>query len=232
MDSLFHREERVKASEDRMSNPQKAAPKSAFGFRWIPIRSLAARHRPRILSHLQALSERDRYLRFGYAASDAQIARYVDQLDFEHDEVFGIFNRRLELVAMAHLAYMTPGPSPRRAAEFGVSVAHGARGRGYGDRLFDHAALHARNRGIDSLLVHALSENTAMLRICRNAGARIERDGPESQAWVRLAPESLVSHVEELVEDTAADLDYRLKRQAHRVDELLSGRPKDSSSDT
>ena len=191
MDPLFHREERMNTSEERQPNPEKSAPKPAFGFRWIPIRSLASRHRPRILSHLLALSERDRYLRFGYAASDAQISRYVDQLDFEHDEVFGIFNRRLELVAMAHLAYLTPGPSPRRAAEFGVSVAHAARGRGYGDRLFDHAALHARNRGIDSLLVHALSENTAMLRICRNAGARIERDGPESQAWVKLAPESL-----------------------------------------
>ena len=201
---------------------QPKASKPAFGLRWIPIRSLAARHRPRILAHLLDLSEGDRYLRFGHAASDAQVERYVQQLDFERDEVFGIFDRRLDLVAMAHLAYLAPGAA-KPAAEFGVSVAKGARGRGYGDRLFDHAALHARNRGIDSLLVHALSENTAMLRIVRNAGARIERDGPEAQAWVRLAPENLVSHVEELVEDTAADLDYQLKRQAQRVDALLSG---------
>jgi GNAT superfamily N-acetyltransferase len=226
MNPLFHRDERMNTAKEHAPLADKAASKPAFGFRWVPIRSLAARHRPRILTHLRALSERDRYLRFGYSASDEQISRYVDQLNFEHDEVFGIFNRRLELLAMAHLAYLAPEPSPRRAAEFGVSVAQGARGRGYGDRLFDHAALHARNRGIDSLLVHALSENTAMLRICRNAGAVIERDGPESQAWVKLAPENLVSRVEALVEDTAADLDYRLKRQAQRVDELLSGRPK------
>jgi len=231
MDSLFDREERISELENQPSPGATAALKPALGFRWVPIRSLAARHRPRILSHMLALSERDRYLRFGYAASDAQISHYVEQLDFEHDEVFGIFNRRLELLAMAHLAYLEPGPSPRRAAEFGVSVAKAARGRGYGDRLFDHAALHARNRGFDSLLVHALTENTAMLRICRNAGARIERDGPESQAWIRLAPENLVSRMEALVGDTAADLDYRLKRQAHRVDELLSGRAKDGSSD-
>ena len=102
---------------------------------------------------------------------DAQIARYVDQLDFERDEVFGIFNRRLELVAMAHLAYLRRrrgAAAGRRVRRFG---GRRARGRGYGDRLFDHAVLHARNRGIDSLLVHALSENTAMLRIARNAGA-------------------------------------------------------------
>jgi ribosomal protein S18 acetylase RimI-like enzyme len=227
MEPLFDRDNRVSehASHQVQASPKTAKP--AFGFRWIPIRSLAARHQPRILSHLLALDERDRYLRFGYAASDAQITSYVEHLVFERDEVFGIFDRHLKLVAMAHLAYLDASASSRPCAEFGVSVAMGSRGRGYGDRLFDHAALHARNRGIDSLLVHALSENTAMLRIVRNAGARIERDGPESQAWVKLAPESLVSHVEALVEDTAADLDYRLKRQAHRVDELLSGRHKE-----
>ena len=41
----------------------------------------------------------DRYLRFGYPASDEQIDRYVETIDFAHDEVFGVFNRRLELVA-------------------------------------------------------------------------------------------------------------------------------------
>ena len=224
MDSLFDREQRDTASEAPPAVPR-SKPRS--GFRWIPIRKLTARHRPRMESHLRALSERDRYLRFGYAASDAQIARYVEQLDFERDEVFGIFNWQLQLIALAHLAYMAPQPPTRAAAEFGVSVAAHARGRGYGDRLFDHAALHARNRGVDSLLVHALSENSAMLRIARNAGARIERDGPESQAWVRLAPDNLVSRVEALVEDTAAQLDYGLKRHAHRVDSLLSGRARD-----
>lgn len=222
MDPLFHRESRQQESETRKAARRT---KPAFGFRWIPIRKLAPRHRARILSHLLALDERDRYLRFGYAASDAQIERYVEQLDFERDEVFGVFNRRLALVAIAHLAYFDRASSPP-CAEFGVSVAKASRGRGYGERLFDHAALHARNRGIDTLLVHALSENTAMLRITRNAGARIVRDGPESEAWVQLAPENLASHVEELVEDRVADLDYRLKVQAHRVDELLSGRGK------
>lgn len=194
------------------------------GFGWIPIKSLAPIHRPDILAHLLALNERDRYLRFGHMAGDGHIGRYVDLLDFERDEVFGVVNRRLELVAMAHLAYAGPGASSPPNAEFGVSVAQPVRGRGYGERLFDHAALHARNRGIDTLLVHALSENTAMLRIVRNAGARIERDGPESQAWVRLAPESLASHVEALVEGGVADIDYRLKRNALRADSG-TGRP-------
>ena len=176
---------------------------------WVPIRSLAERHRPRILAHLLALPEADRYLRFGYAASDAQIARYVDLLDFERDEVFGVFNRRLELIAQAHLASLPDA----REAEFGVSVLPKARGRGYGARLFDHAVLHARNRGVDTLLVHVLSENTAMLRIARTAGASVERDGSESLARLRLPPNNLRSHLDAFIESSAAEVDYRLKAQ-------------------
>lgn len=66
---------------------------------------MSARHKPRILKHLLALKPEDRYLRFGYPATDEQIARYVTGLNFERDEIFGVFNRRLELVAMAHLAF-------------------------------------------------------------------------------------------------------------------------------
>jgi GNAT superfamily N-acetyltransferase len=185
--------------------------------RWIPIRSLAERHRPRILAHLLSLPASDRYLRFGYAASDAQIARYADLIDFTNDEVFGVFNRRLELIAQAHLAAL-PEMSE---AEFGVSVLPKARGRGYGARLFDHAVLHARNRGIDTLLIHALTQNTPMLRIARRAGASVEREGGEALARLRLPPDTLRSHFDAFLESSAAEVDYRLKSQSKLADETI-----------
>jgi GNAT superfamily N-acetyltransferase len=185
--------------------------------RWIPIRSLAERHRPRILAHLLALPEHDRYLRFGYAASDAQIARYADLIDFAHDEVFGVFNRRLELIAMAHLAALDNA----REAEFGVSVLPKARGRGYGARLFDHAVLHARNRSIDTLLIHALTRNTPMLRIARSAGATVESEGGEALARLRLPPDSLRSHLDAFLESSAAEVDYRLKAQGKLMHDVF-----------
>lgn len=191
-------------------------------FRWIPIRSLAERHRPRVLAQLLALEPHDRYLRFGYAATDAQIGRYVDLLDFRRDEVFGIFNRKLELIAMAHLAYLTDSPAERHTAEFGVSVSQHARGRGYGARLFEHAVLHARNRHIDTMIIHALSENSAMLRIARKAGATVVREGSEAEARLKLPPETFASHIEALVEGQAAEFDYQLKSNSQRLDGLLS----------
>jgi GNAT superfamily N-acetyltransferase len=196
-------------------------PEPRWQFGWVPIRSLASRHRPRILAHLHSLSARDRYLRFGYPASDAQVGQYVDRLDFERDEVFGIFNRRLELLAMAHLAYLPAGAAGGRAAEFGVSVIQRVRGRRFGERLFDHAVLHARNRHVETLIIHALTENTAMMRIVRKAGAHIERDGGEAQAHLKLPPEDLASHLEQIFGEQAAEFDYRLKVGARQMDGLI-----------
>jgi GNAT superfamily N-acetyltransferase len=204
---------------DAAAPPAAAATDSAL--RWVAIRPLAPRHRPRILAHLLALPPRDRYLRFGYAASDSQVGRYIDQIDFDRDEVFGIFNRRLDVVAMAHLAYMGAADQPATAAEFGVSVAAHARGRGWGARLFDRAVLHARNRHVDTLLIHALADNRAMLHIVRQAGARVEMDGSDAVARLQLPREDFVSHLEAMVERQVAEWDYGLKLHAKRVDAWL-----------
>ncbi len=193
---------------------------------WVPIRSLGPRHRDRIITHLQALDDHSRYLRFGYAATDAQMASYVDRLDFERDEVFGIFNRRLDLIAMAHLANPAEPPANGRRlmAEFGVSVLPKGRRRGFGRRLFEHAMLHARNRGVGAMFIHALSENTPMLKIARDAGATVRRDGSESEAWLELTPDSFASHLDEIMVAQAAEFDYRVKAHLRRMRGLLERR--------
>ena len=180
----------------------------------VPIRSLGPSHTERITKHLLSLSQADRYLRFGYAASDQQIQRYVEGLNFERDEIFGIYNRRLELIAMAHLAFAVEADFTS-CAEFGVSVLARARGRGYGARLFDRAVMHARNEGVNMMFIHALSENTRMLNIARSAGAKVERDGSESDAYLRLPPADLESRMTEMVEEHVAQTDYQLKVQAN-----------------
>jgi RimJ/RimL family protein N-acetyltransferase len=187
----------------------------------VPIRSIGHSHLNRIAAHLLSLGPQDRYLRFGYAANDEQIQRYVQSLNFERDEIFGIYNRKLDLVAMAHLAYSTD-PQLKSCAEFGVSVVAASRGRGYGTRLFDRAVMHARNDGVDMMFIHALSENTAMLKIARKAGAKIERDGSESEAYLKLPPADLDSRMTELLEEQIAQADYRFKVQAKQFWSFLA----------
>lgn len=191
----------------------------------VPIRSLGESHRERIAQHLLALEAHDRYLRFGYSATDEHIRRYIESLNFERDEIFGIYNRKLELVAMAHLAFMGKDAEPclESCAEFGVSVLKESRGLGLGSALFDRAAMHARNDGIQLMFIHALSENDVMLKIARNAGAKVEQLGSESEAYLRLTPPTLDSRLTEIVEEQVALVDYRLKVQAKQFWDFWAG---------
>jgi RimJ/RimL family protein N-acetyltransferase len=76
------------------------------------------------------------------------------------------------------------GDSYDNGAELGVSVLPHARGRGYGARLFESTAGNASNRKKTQIFIHALSENIPMIRIAKNAGARVERHRCESEAFL------------------------------------------------
>jgi GNAT superfamily N-acetyltransferase len=190
---------------------------------WVAIRNLGPQHRGRILTHLLALNDKDRLLRFGQVATDEQIRTYVEHLDFERDLVFGVFSRRLQLLAMAHLAFEPSTDPPAAAAEFGVSVLERARGRGYGAQLFDHAVTHARNRGARDMLIHIARENSAMLAIVRHAGASMRFEGAEVTARLPLPSDTLASQFEELLGHQAAEIDYRMKIHVLRLDRLWPG---------
>ncbi len=188
--------------------------------KWVPVRILSAKHRPRISAHLKCLGAQDRYLRFGYSATDEQIENYVNKLNFARDDIYGVFNRRLEIVAMAHLAFSVD-PEWATFAEIGVSVDLRIRGKGLGARLFDRAVMHARNQGVGLLFIHALSENTAMLKIARQSGARVVRDGSESDAYLSLPAADMDSQVNEFIEEGMADVDFQIKVRAQQFLQML-----------
>jgi len=192
--------------------------------RWVPIRALHAGHRPQVRAHLLALSDEDRALRFGHAISDERIGHYADQIDFDRDRVFGTFDRRLELLTLAHLAL----DLEHGVGEFGVSVLPRARGRGLGTQLFARAVTHARNRGMHTLFIHVARDNTPMMAIVQHAGAVIDFEGSDATAELLLPAQTLGTQIEELLSSQAANVDFRYKRHALKVDALKPGGPAES----
>lgn len=186
----------------------------------VPIREIGPRYRDQLKRHLLELDEHDRYLRFGYVANDEQIRQYVDGIDFSVDRVFGIFNRKLDLIAVAHLA--SPSDFRRNGfSEFGVSVAKSARGRGFGSRLFERAAIHAANDGVKTLYIHALSENAAMIQIARKAGASVARAGSESECHLDLPEATFESRMNGLLSEQVGQIDYWIKSEMSQMRGLL-----------
>ena len=185
----------------------------------MPVRTLHEGHRAQVQAHLLALSASDRQLRFGHTLGDERLQLYAEQLDFERDQIFGTYDRSLRLVALGHLALgpAAENPSASGHGELGLSVLEQARGRGLGARLFEHAVMQARNRGVHTLHIHLARENTPMLAIVKAAGAHIEVQGSEALAVLPLAGDTLGSQIGELLGERAAAWDFRLKLQTLRA---------------
>ena len=175
------------------------------------VRELHNSHRPAVLRHFLTLEADDRHLRFGSPTSDVVIERYVANLNFSRDALFGVFNDALDLVGIAHLAYVLSAKDGPRSAEFGVSVLHDSRHRGLGAALLARAAVHARNAHIDTLFVHCLAKNKAMMHLAQKLGMRVEFAYGDADAYLILPPANAQSILHEASQEQMADLDYALK---------------------
>ena len=175
------------------------------------VRELDESHRATVLRHFLTLGADDRHLRFGSPTSDVVIERYVANLDFSRDALFGVFNNALDLIGIAHLAYVPSANDSPHSAEFGVSVLHDNRHRGLGAALLARAAVHARNTHIDTLFVHCLAKNKAMMHLAQKLGMRVEFAYGDADAYLILPPANAQSILHEASQEQMADLDYALK---------------------
>ena len=182
----------------------------------IPVRELHAGHLEEILQHLLQLNDEDRRLRFGSQTPDEVIERYVRGLDFNKDAVFGIFDLDLKLIGMAHLAYLPEIKGHARAAEFGVSVLSEGRAQGLGTALLQRSAVHSRNTRVETLFVHCLSNNKAMMHLAKKTGMSVEYAYGDADAYLKLPPASPATIVQEAANKQWADFDYAWKANLKR----------------
>ena len=187
------------------------------------VKELTARDRRALQTHFLALDGSARLLRFGMVFPDELITRYVQEINFARDTMFGVYDSELMLAGVAHLAF-TPreqalpvvarATSKERVGEFGVSVSASARGMGIGTRLFERAAIHCRNADVDILYMQFLSYNKSMIHIAKKFGMEVQNHHGEADAYLKLGPANPASASQEVVEEQVASLDYTLKLEA------------------
>ena len=184
------------------------------------IAQLGPHHRVRVLQHLDALSPHDLWLRFGYVVTDEAVRRYVRNLHFTRDALFGIFDDDAKLLALGHLGFDKSATA--RTAEFGISVIPEMRRRGFGLRLLKRAAAHARNRGATHLMMTYVPENDALRRLAQRAEMQLVQDQDEPRAYLKLELPTAASLMDETFSEmlAAIDLGFRVSnadQAAHRL---------------
>jgi RimJ/RimL family protein N-acetyltransferase len=186
----------------------------------VPVRELHEAHRSEVLNHLLQLGDEDRRMRFGTQTPDEVIRHYVEDLDFNRDAVFGVFDADLKLIGMAHLAYLPEIKGQARAAEFGVSVLPEGRAQGLGTALLQRSAVHSRNSNTQTLYVHCLANNKAMMHLAQKAGMTVEYAYGDADAYLKLPPANPGTIVDEAANEQWADFDYALKENLKLANQM------------
>ncbi len=142
------------------------------------------RDRQALEAHFAALDSEDLRYRFCGSIKPDGLTHYLDQLVRPDAPSFGIF-ADTALIAVCQL-----GQSGSEL-EVGVSVLPAFRRKGLAKALLDYSARHARERGLRTLLIHTLMDNTPMLTLARRLGMRIEMLGGEADGRLRLRADTI-----------------------------------------
>jgi acetyltransferase len=151
--------------------------KALGSFRLRPVRPEDA---PAFIALAARLDAEDMRLRFLAPVKElppALLAR-LTQIDYDREMAFVLFDAGGAVAGVSRLAADPDG----RRAEFAVLTRSDLKGHGIGRLLLDRLVAYAKSRGLTELFGDVLTENRAMLALCRDMGCSLS---PPSQGLLR-----------------------------------------------
>jgi GNAT superfamily N-acetyltransferase len=193
------------------------------------IRELYEEEGDKVEAFLLALSEQDRYRRFGRPMTDEALRQYARHIDWDESVLLGAFDAHARLVGILELA------ETGNACEIAIAVAPAHRAKGVGKALMDRALLKAKVRGCDRVLLLCQMENEPMRRLARSAGLESTLEEGEVTGTLALSQAGLADVTEDATRDAIGNAAYTtlltgcawadlFERAAQTSRQMLSGR--------
>lgn len=171
------------------------------------VRKLLIAEYPKYRTHLKALDENSKLLRFGHRVNDEVIDHLCDSIekDARHHVLFCIENEALDIIAVGHIA-------TGDGMELAFSVHKEYQGQGFGNKLMSRCIRYCRTHGILKGCMVCLSSNAVIKHLCLKNGIHIHTDHGETLADLELDKPNVSTFVDEQVASNLAIFDYMTKR--------------------
>lgn len=162
----------------------------------------------RYRTHLLALDNESKYLRFGYQIPNETINTLCDGFEenFHRHRVFVIEDDNLDVVGAGHIGL------EGRSVELAFSVLKQHQGRGMGHSLMSRVVEWCQNRGLKTGCMVCLKRNEAIKKLAKRHGILIN-DGPETLADIQIPDANAVSIMHEAAVNNIAKFDHLGKLQ-------------------
>lgn len=150
-----------------------------------------------LIYHLNSLPSEDKYLRFGYQATENQIRRYVEtsistEITRTNADMWYAVKCDGEIVATLHVAIRGD------LAEFAFTTSPAHRRKGLGQMLFGRGFQLTTEFCITKIYLSMLSSNGPMKHIARKFGLAVITEGPDAECSIQIQYPVPLSRVEEV----------------------------------
>ena len=183
----------------------------------IPRKIMYESDKGKLYDHfLVDIVDHDRYLRFGYNASNENVTKYLDTAfdDFGQRNMWFIVERDDKVVGSVHVSFSPLTKDGKYTAEMGFTVSPEYRGQGYGQDLFIRGSTWAMMRGATTLYTQCLSENQVMQHIAKKNGMTVMTIGyGEKEATIQATKGTIRAYFDDRMFDNLAFVDMAITKQ-------------------
>lgn len=178
----------------------------------IPRKVMYELDKGKLIDHfLVDIVEHDRYLRFGYRASNDNVTDYVERSlkEFGDTNMWFVIEKDNKFVGTVHVSMNEKG-----VAEMGFTVSPDHRGQGFGQELFIRGSTWAMMKGATTLYTTCLSENKVMQHIAKKNGMTVVTvDATEKEATIQATKGSIRAFYDDRMFDNLAFVDMAITKQ-------------------
>lgn len=159
-------------------------------------------------THLKALDQESRTLRFASPVSDYVIDQFCDKVEAEANQhtLFAMEDNDLNFIAIGHIALEND------KMELAFSVLKEYQQQGLGNKLMRRCIQWCRTHNHLQGCMVCLRSNSKIRHLCRKYGITVESDHDEALADIRLSPADVTTYIGETVDNNLGILDYWSKR--------------------
>lgn len=163
----------------------------------------------RYKTHLLALDEENRYLRFGFHIKNDTIVELCARWEANSNKhkIFAIENDDLEVIAIGHIS-LEDNP-----AELAFSVLKEYQGQGMGDALMKRLIEYCQNHNIKLGCMVCLGSNDKIKHLARKHNILVKTEQGDSYGQIAIPTPTPVSYWKEYVDESLGKLDHLGKTQ-------------------
>jgi RimJ/RimL family protein N-acetyltransferase len=178
-----------------------------------------------IIDHfLVDIVDHDRYLRFGYQATNENIIDYLAKSfeGFGDTNMWFMCVDNERVVGTVHVSFCPLSKDGTYTAEMGFTVSPDYRGRGLGQDLFQRAATWAMMKGANTLYTQCLSENEVMQHIAKKNGMTVVTIGRgEKEATISATKGTIRAYYDDRMFDNLAFVDSSVHKQWNMFNKIV-----------